>query len=91
MRLRILLARVSSLSARFTFIESETTTVPSVFTQAKRHVRIAKKLNFTATHKMLIMLSIVGIVLYTMFFSTMPAVHDYFHGLRHSLMMIPCH
>lgn len=65
--------------------------MPSVFTQAKRHARITRKLKISATRKAFIMLSIIGVVLYTMFFTTTPFVHDYFHELRHSLMMIPCH
>jgi hypothetical protein len=65
--------------------------MPSVFTQAKRHARITRKLHVSVARKALILLSIIGVVLYTMFFTTTPVVHDYFHQLRHSLMMIPCH
>lgn len=65
--------------------------MPSVYTQARRHLRITRKLKLSTSRKALVMLSIIGIVLYTMFFTTMPVVHDYFHELRHSLMMIPCH
>jgi hypothetical protein len=30
-------------------------------------------------------------VVWTMLFSNYPAVHDFFHELRHSLYVIPCH
>ena len=66
-------------------------TMPSVYTQARRHLRITRSLKLSTSRKALVMLSIIGVVLYTMFFTTMPVVHDYFHELRHSLMMIPCH
>jgi cobalt transporter subunit CbtB len=36
-------------------------------------------------------LLMVGILLYTVFFSTYPAVHDFFHDFRHSMLIIPCH
>jgi len=65
--------------------------MPSVYTQARRHLRITRSLKLSTSRKALVMLSIIGVVLYTMFFTTMPVVHDYFHELRHSLMMIPCH
>ncbi|MCF6312126.1 MAG: CbtB-domain containing protein [Verrucomicrobiales bacterium] len=60
-------------------------------TQAKRHAKLTLTLNISALSKAVILLAIVGIVLYTVLFSTYPAVHDFFHELRHSLMMIPCH
>lgn len=34
---------------------------------------------------------LAGIVIYTTLFSTYAPVHDQLHGLRHSLMFIPCH
>ena len=65
--------------------------MPSVYKQARTHMRMTQRLKLSITRKALIMLSIIGMVLYTMFFTTTPFVHDYFHELRHSLMMIPCH
>jgi cobalt transporter subunit CbtB len=36
-------------------------------------------------------LVMVGVVLYTLLFSTYPPIHDAVHEFRHSLMFIPCH
>lgn len=38
-----------------------------------------------------IFFGLVSVVLFTMMMSTYPPVHDFFHGLRHALMIIPCH
>ncbi|HYX39066.1 MAG TPA: hypothetical protein VE954_38670 [Oligoflexus sp.] len=65
--------------------------MPTIYTQARRHLRITRRLKINVLHKSLITLAIVSIVLYTMFFTTTPLVHDYFHELRHGLMLIPCH
>lgn len=65
--------------------------MPTIYTQAKRHLRITRHLKMNVAQKALITLAIIGVVLYTMFFTTTPIVHDYFHELRHSLMLIPCH
>ena len=62
-----------------------------VLKQAKRHIKLSQTLNLSLATQALILLSIVGIVLYTVFFSTTPNIHDYFHELRHGLMLIPCH
>ncbi len=62
-----------------------------VYRQAKRHIWITKRLHLSATRKALIVLAISGVALYTVLFTTTPAVHDHFHELRHSLMVIPCH
>lgn len=38
-----------------------------------------------------IFFSLTAVVLFTVLFTTYPPVHDFFHGLRHALMIIPCH
>lgn len=38
-----------------------------------------------------VVLFTVGVVLYTVLFSSYPPVHDAMHELRHGLMFIPCH
>lgn len=63
----------------------------TIFNQARQHLRLTQRLNVSATKKAYIMLAIIGLVLYTVLFSATPAVHDYFHELRHGLMLIPCH
>lgn len=65
--------------------------MPTIYTQARRHLRLSRRLKMGLLQKSFITLAIVGIVLYTMFFTTTPFVHDYFHELRHNLMLIPCH
>ena len=58
---------------------------------AKRHVKLSQTLKLSVFTQGLVLLAIAGIVLYSIFFSTYPDIHDYFHELRHGLMMIPCH
>ncbi|WP_141734919.1 CbtB domain-containing protein [Oligoflexus tunisiensis] len=65
--------------------------MPTITTQARRHLRITRHLKIGLVHKSIITLAIVGLVLYMMLFTTTPIVHDYFHELRHNLMLIPCH
>ena len=38
-----------------------------------------------------VVLVVVAIVVWAMLFSNYPPVHDFFHELRHSLYVIPCH
>jgi len=38
-----------------------------------------------------LLLFVVGVVLWTILFTQMPATHDFFHELRHALFLIPCH
>ena len=38
-----------------------------------------------------IVLFVVGLITYTVLFTNYPAIHDYFHELRHGLYVIPCH
>ena len=63
----------------------------TVTQQAKRHIKLTRSLQLSAARKGLIILAILGITMYTVLFTTSPAVHDYFHELRHGLMIIPCH
>lgn len=39
----------------------------------------------------LLMTAVIGVVLYFVLFSTVPAVHDAAHQLRHGMAVIPCH
>lgn len=38
-----------------------------------------------------IFFALLSVVLFTLLFTTYPPIHDFFHGLRHALMIIPCH
>ena len=62
-----------------------------VFKYARKHIRLTRTLNLSTTRKAVVLLAIAGVVIYAVLFSTTPAVHDYFHELRHKLMIIPCH
>lgn len=58
---------------------------------AKRHIKLSQTLKLSVFTQSLVLLTIVGIVLYSVFFTSYGDVHDYFHDLRHGLMMVPCH
>ena len=58
---------------------------------AKRHIKLSQTLKLSVFTQSLVLLTIVGIVLYSVFFTSYSDVHDYFHDLRHGLMMVPCH
>lgn len=38
-----------------------------------------------------IVLAVTALVVWAVLFSSYPPVHDYFHELRHSLYVVPCH
>jgi hypothetical protein len=38
-----------------------------------------------------VVLAVVALVIWAMLFSNYPPIHDFFHELRHSLYVIPCH
>lgn len=53
------------------------------------HRTIGISLNVVA--QVAVVLFVVGVLVWTVLFSNYPAVHDFFHELRHSLYVIPCH
>lgn len=48
-------------------------------------------LNLSLPVQLFSVLALTGLVLFTFLFSTYPMFHDVVHGLRHALMIIPCH
>jgi len=50
-----------------------------------------KNVVLNTTIQITIFLALVGVILFMSLFSTYPPIHDFFHGLRHALMIIPCH
>lgn len=38
-----------------------------------------------------VLLMLTGLVIWTLLFSSYPAIHDPVHALRHALYLIPCH
>jgi len=51
----------------------------------------SKNILLNTTLQITIFLGLVAVILFASLFSTYPPVHDFFHGARHALMIIPCH
>jgi cobalt transporter subunit CbtB len=45
----------------------------------------------TLTTQALVLVAVCTFVLYALLFTNVPTLHDFFHELRHSLGIIPCH
>lgn len=41
--------------------------------------------------QIVVLLAVVALVTWAVFLTNYPAAHDFFHELRHSLYVIPCH
>jgi len=41
--------------------------------------------------QIVLVLAVVAVVTWAVLFTNYPPVHDFFHELRHSLFVIPCH
>jgi len=50
-----------------------------------------KNVFLSMTVQITIFLALVSVILFFSLFSTYPPIHDFFHGIRHALMIIPCH
>lgn len=50
-----------------------------------------KNIVVSYTAKLFLFFTLITVVLFTLLFTTYPPVHDFFHGVRHALMIIPCH
>ena len=61
------------------------------FKYIQRQIHLFRKHNITLTKQAIIVVLAVAFVLYTVFFSTVPTIHDFFHGLRHAMGILPCH
>jgi len=53
------------------------------------HQTIGITLN--AAVQVLVVLAVVALVAWAILFTEYPPLHDFFHQLRHSLYVIPCH
>ena len=65
---------------------------------SKQHVKfvqkqlsIFRKHNITLTKQAVVVVLAVAFIVYAVFFSNVPPIHDFFHGLRHAMSIIPCH
>lgn len=45
----------------------------------------------SVTLQMAVVLALAAVALWAAFFANYPPVHDAFHGLRHSMYIVPCH
>jgi len=61
------------------------------FQYMQRQVHLFLQHNVTLTKQAVIVVLAVGFVLYTVFFTHVPTMHDFFHGLRHAMGILPCH
>ena len=57
----------------------------------RRQFHIFRRHNISIMKQAIVMLAASAFVLYSIFFTNLPAIHDFFHGLRHALGIIPCH
>lgn len=57
----------------------------------QKQLTIFRKHNITLTKQMVVVVCAVVFILYTVFFSNVPPIHDFFHELRHAMSIIPCH
>lgn len=48
-------------------------------------------ITLNAVVQITVLLAVVALVMWAMLFSNYPPIHDFFHELRHSLYVIPCH
>ena len=61
------------------------------FKYIQRQVHLFRKHNITLTKQAVIVVFAVAFVLCAVFFSNVPTIHDFFHGLRHAMGILPCH
>jgi hypothetical protein len=61
------------------------------FKYIHRQLYIFRKHHVSVVKQALILIVACSFVLYSLFFTNVPAIHDFFHELRHALGIIPCH
>jgi len=49
------------------------------------------KVYLTLRVQLALIVSVIGAVLWLMFFTPIPATHDFFHASRHSIGILACH
>ena len=62
-----------------------------VVTFATAHAKRTINITLGLVVQVALLLFVVGVVLWAILFTQMPATHDFFHELRHGLFLIPCH
>ncbi len=57
----------------------------------RHQLKVMFRQNLSFKTQLLVLFAVTGFAMYAVFFSTTPAIHDFFHHLRHSMAIIPCH
>jgi hypothetical protein len=57
----------------------------------QRQFTLFRKHHISLTKQAVVVVCVVAFVLYAVFFTNVPPIHDFFHGLRHAMGIIPCH
>jgi hypothetical protein len=70
---------------------SKRTSPLNQFAYIRRQLHIFRRHNITITTQALILVAVCSLVLYSILFTDVPTIHDFFHELRHSMGIIPCH
>ncbi len=58
---------------------------------AYRHASRVQTVTLSVMIQFAVLLAVSTLVIWTLLFSSYPAVHDAVHALRHALYLIPCH
>lgn len=61
------------------------------FSYIHRQLYLFRRHHITLTKQAVFVIVAVGFVLYSVFFTEVPPIHDFFHKLRHAMSIIPCH
>lgn len=61
------------------------------FAYIRRQAHLFRRHNIALTTQACILVAACAVVLYAVLFTNVPTVHDFFHAVRHSLGIIPCH
>ncbi len=61
------------------------------FKYIRKQLHIFRRHHITLVKQGIIVIAACVFVLYSVFFTNVPAIHDVFHELRHALGIIPCH
>lgn len=56
-----------------------------------RYEYFRHRINLSIKAQMMLAVAGIGALLWVMFFTTIPATHDFFHASRHSIGILACH
>ena len=57
----------------------------------RRQLTIFRKHNISIVKQAIVVVAATTFVLYSILFTNIPTIHNFFHELRHALGIIPCH